>query len=274
MSIASALFSDSQSRVFRWLFGQPERHYHLNELLRLTNLGSASLQRELGKLAEAGLVNSEKVGNLRRFQANKDSPVFDELVALTRKTLGAQPLLQEALAHSADDPGAELLFRLHDFGSRGVSSHQSAAIGGLAHLIAFRCTDTVAALVAGRRYYDCPMAGFSIPAAEHSTILAWGQEHELEAYRTMLDRFARPGAVLAVVSDSYDLWHAVDHLWGEALRQQVMDSGATVVIRPDSGDPLTIVPELLRRLPHYQQSCPPCLTYPSGGPTMNDEIAL
>lgn len=98
MSIASALFSDSQSRVFRWLFGQPERHYHLNELLRLTNLGSASLQRELGKLAEAGLVNSEKVGNLRRFQANKDSPVFDELVALTRKTLGAQPLLQEALA--------------------------------------------------------------------------------------------------------------------------------------------------------------------------------
>ena len=98
MSIASALFSDSQSRVFQWLFGQPERSYHLNELLRLTNLGSASLQRELGKLAEAGLVNSEKVGNLRRFQANKDSPVFDELVALTRKTLGAQPLLQEALA--------------------------------------------------------------------------------------------------------------------------------------------------------------------------------
>ena len=98
MSIASALFSDSQSRVFRWLFGQPERPYHLNELLRLTNLGSASLQRELGKLAEAGLVKSEKVGNLRRFQANKDSPVFDELVALTRKTLGAQPLLQEALA--------------------------------------------------------------------------------------------------------------------------------------------------------------------------------
>jgi predicted nucleotidyltransferase len=98
MSIASALFSDSQSRVFRRLFGQPERSYHLNELLRLTNLGSASLQRELGKLAEAGLVNSEKVGNLRRFQANKDSPVFDELVALTRKTLGAQPLLQEALA--------------------------------------------------------------------------------------------------------------------------------------------------------------------------------
>jgi predicted nucleotidyltransferase len=98
MSISAALFSDSQARVFRWLFGQPERSYHLNELRRLTGLGSASLQRELGKLAAAGLVRSEKKGNLRVFQANMDSPVYEELAALTRKTLGAQPLLQEALA--------------------------------------------------------------------------------------------------------------------------------------------------------------------------------
>ena len=98
MSIAAALLSDSQSRLFRWLFGQPERSYHLNELRRLTGLGSASLQRELNKLAEAGLVRSERVGNLRRFQANAASPVYGELVALTRKTLGVQPLLQRALA--------------------------------------------------------------------------------------------------------------------------------------------------------------------------------
>src|SRR5688572_8098222 len=98
MSIAAALFSDSQSRVFRWVFGQPERSYHLNELRRLTGLGSASLQRELGKLTTAGLVRSEKVGNLRVFQANTESPVYEELAGLTRKTLGAQPLLQDALA--------------------------------------------------------------------------------------------------------------------------------------------------------------------------------
>ncbi|MFM7674374.1 MAG: nicotinate phosphoribosyltransferase [Synechococcus sp.] len=157
-------------------------------------------------------------------------------------------ILAAALERSAEDPAGELPFRLHDFGSRGVSSQQSAAIGGLAHLIAFRGSDTGAALLAGRRFYDCPMAGFSIPAAEHSTVLAWGQEHEAQAYRNLLDRFARPGAVLAVVSDSYNLWNAVDHLWGEQLRQQVIDSGATVVIRPDSGDPVRIVPELLRRL--------------------------
>ena len=97
MSIASALFSDSQSRVFRWLFGQPGREFHLSELRRLSGLGSASLQRELNRLAEAGLVHSERIGNLRRFQANAKSPVYGELVALTRKTLGIEPLLREAL---------------------------------------------------------------------------------------------------------------------------------------------------------------------------------
>ena len=103
MSIAAALFSDSQSRVFRWLFGQPERSYHLNELLRLTGLGSASLQRELNRLAEAGLVRSERIGNLRRFQANPESPMYGELVGLTRKVLGAQPMLREALLALGSD---------------------------------------------------------------------------------------------------------------------------------------------------------------------------
>jgi predicted nucleotidyltransferase len=98
MSIVGALLSDSQSRLFRWLFGQPERSFHLSELRRLTGLGSASLQRELNRLTEAGVLRSERVGNQRRFQANAESPVFGELVGLTRKTMGAQPLLREALA--------------------------------------------------------------------------------------------------------------------------------------------------------------------------------
>lgn len=97
MSISTALFSDSQARVFQWLFGHPERSYHLSELRRLTLLGSASLQRELNRLVDAGLVHSERIGNLRCFQANAQSPVYGELVALTRKTLGIVPLLTETL---------------------------------------------------------------------------------------------------------------------------------------------------------------------------------
>jgi predicted nucleotidyltransferase len=110
MSISAALFSDSQARVLQWLFGQPERSYHLNELLRLTGLGSASLQRELNRLADAGLVRSERVGNLRRFQANPQSPVYGELVGFTRKTLGAEPLLRKALQPLARDLQAAWIY--------------------------------------------------------------------------------------------------------------------------------------------------------------------
>ncbi len=97
MSIATTLFSESQSRLFRWLFGQPARSFHLSELRRLTNLGSATLQRELKRLSEAGLITSDRIGNLRCFRANEKSPVFIELVALTRKTLGIEAVLREAL---------------------------------------------------------------------------------------------------------------------------------------------------------------------------------
>ncbi len=97
MSIARALFSDSQSRVLQWLYGQPGRRFHLSELRRLTRLGSASLQRELNRLAEAGLVTTERVGNLRCITANADNPVFHELESLVRKTLGIEALLREAL---------------------------------------------------------------------------------------------------------------------------------------------------------------------------------
>lgn len=97
MNLSAAIFTDSQSRLYSWLFGQPERAYHLNELRRLTGLGSASLQRELKRLATAGLIDAQAVGNLRCFQANAQSPVYAELVALTRKTLGTVPVLREAL---------------------------------------------------------------------------------------------------------------------------------------------------------------------------------
>lgn len=98
MSLAAALFTDRKSRLLRWLFGLPDRSFHLNELLRLTQLGSASLQQELKLLTASGLVRAERVGNLRLFQANPNSPVFSELVSLTRKTVGVQALLSQALS--------------------------------------------------------------------------------------------------------------------------------------------------------------------------------
>lgn len=139
-------------------------------------------------------------------------------------------------------------FKLHDFGARGVSSNESAMIGGMAHLVNFMGTDTIAAVVGAKRYYNEPMAGFSIPAAEHSTITSWGRENEVAAYRNMLRQFGREGSILAVVSDSYDIFNAVENLWGGELRQEVIDSGATVVVRPDSGDPVEVVTKVAKLL--------------------------
>jgi nicotinamide phosphoribosyltransferase len=139
-------------------------------------------------------------------------------------------------------------FKLHDFGARGVSSMESAGIGGAAHLVNFMGTDTITGVLYAREYYNAGIAGFSIPAAEHSTITSWGRENEVKAYENMLTQFAKPGAILAVVSDSYDIFNAASKLWGEELRQRVIDSGATVVIRPDSGDPVTINRQLVEIL--------------------------
>ncbi len=153
-----------------------------------------------------------------------------------------------ALAQTAENPVDGLAFRLHDFGARGVSSVQSAALGGMAHLVSFCGTDTLAALLAARDFYHAPMAGFSIPAAEHGTITSWGRAGECDAYANMIAQFGRSGALFAVVSDSYDIFRAIDHLWGEALRERVIESGATLVVRPDSGDPVETVAKTLEIL--------------------------
>lgn len=150
-------------------------------------------------------------------------------------------VIRTYLDRTSDNAEAQIGFKLHDFGARGVSSKESAGLGAAAHLVNFMGTDTIEGVLYARRYYGADMAGFSIPAAEHSTITSWGREGEVEAYRNMLNQFAKPGRLLAVVSDSYDIWHAVGSLWGGELRQKIIDSGATLVVRPDSGDP-TIVP--------------------------------
>ncbi len=150
-------------------------------------------------------------------------------------------IITAALEKSCDDYSDVLPFRLHDFGARGATSLEQAGLGGVAHLVNFMGTDTVAGLVAARKYYHEPMAGFSIPAAEHSTMTSWGEERETEAYNNMIEAFGGDGKMVAVVSDSYDLYRAVSEIWGRDLREKVESMGGTLVVRPDSGDP-TVVP--------------------------------
>jgi len=149
-------------------------------------------------------------------------------------------IVGEALQRTGDPAG--LPFKLHDFGFRGVSSRESAAIGGAAHLFNFVGTDNLAAIELLQQYYGAEMAGVSIPASEHSTITSWGRENELKAYENILDNV--PEGIVACVSDSYDIFNAVRNLWGGKLHDRVMQRNGTLVIRPDSGDAVLVLEEI------------------------------
>jgi nicotinamide phosphoribosyltransferase len=143
------------------------------------------------------------------------------------------------------DPGL-IDFKLHDFGFRGVTCPEQAALGGVAHLVNFQGTDTVPGLLLARKFYGAEMPGFSIPAAEHSTITSWGEQHEVDAMRNMLTQY--PTGLVACVSDSFDIFRACRDYWGGALKEEVLARDGTLVVRPDSGDPPTVVTQVLQLL--------------------------
>lgn len=143
----------------------------------------------------------------------------------------------------------DLAYRLNDFGCRGVSSMESAGLGGVSHLVNFGGGDTMPALIFATEYYSHKLEailGTSIPAAEHSTITSWGKEGELDAFRNMLVSY--PKGLVAVVSDSYSIYNACENLWGKELRELILAREGTLVIRPDSGDPPKVVVEVLEIL--------------------------
>lgn len=160
----------------------------------------------------------------------------------------AKQVIRGFLDKTSDEAEMAILFALHDFGARGVSSSESAALGGMAHLVNFRGSDTVEGILAARRFYGERMAGFSIPAAEHSTVTSWGKEREVEAYRAHIKAWSKTHKMFAVVSDSYDLWNAIQNVWGGTLKEEVLASGGRLVVRPDSGHPPTVVLRAVRML--------------------------
>ena len=152
--------------------------------------------------------------------------------------------IQDSLFETAIDTNVN--FKLHDFGYRGVSSYESGCIGGCAHLVNFMGTDTVGALLYAKKYYNEPMAGYSIPASEHSTIMSWGNEvNEIDAFRNMI-KVNKGRPLFACVSDTYNLWDAIKK-W-KSLESELLKSNNTLVIRPDSGNPVQVTVELCKKL--------------------------
>jgi nicotinamide phosphoribosyltransferase len=164
------------------------------------------------------------------------------VATLSRKMKGH---IYEALKLTSDDPEGQLPFKLHDFGARGATSSESAMLGGMGHLVNFMGTDTLEAVVGMRRYYNERMAAFSIPATEHSTMTSWGRECEGDAYENLLTQY--PTGLVSCVIDSYDTMNAVTNIFGGVLKDKVLARDGVLILRPDSGNPTTMVLDVLDR---------------------------
>ena len=165
--------------------------------------------------------------------------------------------IKKYLAKTSDDPDA-INFMLHDFGYRGVSSDESGSIGGLAHLINFRGTDTLGALEAAIEYYGATGAvGYSVIASEHSTTCSNSDAENRDDYLavekmvSLLEKRVKETGqfqIVSCVADTYDVYRFTREYVGEAFRQRIIDSGGRFVVRPDSGNPETVPVELVEIL--------------------------
>lgn len=130
-------------------------------------------------------------------------------------------------------------FAVHDFGYRGDSSEESAALSGAAHLLSFKGSDAVVSYPFVNKYYpELKLEMFSVPASEHSVMCSFGRDNEFEAYEHMLNLY--PSGIVSIVSDTYDIYNVVT-VFAEKLKDRILAREGKVVFRPDSGDPLQVI---------------------------------
>lgn len=141
---------------------------------------------------------------------------------------------------------ADMGFGILDFSARGVSSRETAEVGGLAHLISFVGSDNIPAVLAARKYYDEPMAAFSVAATEHSIMTAYGHDHELESFEYLIENMMPQNGILSVVSDTWNVFEAAEK-W-VSLAERVRNKNGTLVVRPDSGLMQQVLPRLFDTL--------------------------
>lgn len=140
-------------------------------------------------------------------------------------------ILSRYLNRTSDNTEA-IDFMLHDFGYRGASSDESAAIGGAGHLVNFMGTDTLQAmeLLAGSYHADYETLAFSVPATEHSVMTARGREGEFDVLNQVIDSY--PEGIVSVVGDSYDIYAFAREVVRN--KDRILARNGRFVLRPDS----------------------------------------
>jgi nicotinamide phosphoribosyltransferase len=164
-------------------------------------------------------------------------------ITVATKSYRAKKMLKKYWDETSDNlDGVDFAF--HNFGDRGSSSVESAAIGGLAHLTQFKGTDNFNSLSLAKEYYP-DIFGFSIPATEHSTVTSWGRENEFNMIENYLEAY-KGSPLIACVLDSYDIYKAVDFVTSGKMKEKIeSDDYPIFVIRPDSGDPIEVIEKIL-----------------------------
>lgn len=97
INASNAIFSKAQQQVLGLLYGRADSDFYTNEIIRITNVGTGAVQRELAKLTQAGILTVKSIGNQKRYQANHQHPLFSELRSITLKTFGLADVLREAI---------------------------------------------------------------------------------------------------------------------------------------------------------------------------------
>ncbi|MBD0863642.1 nicotinate phosphoribosyltransferase [Gordonia sp. zg691] len=159
----------------------------------------------------------------------------------------ARQAINGALERTSDSPAETARLYLHDYGARGSNSLESAGLGGMAHLVNFDQSDTMAGFVAAQYYYnaDKSPAGASM-FLEHSNTSSFGPEHETDAFRMLLKDKA--AGVVGLLADTYDHHNAVKNIIGTELKDEVLSYPGLVAVRCDSGDPITTPVETVETL--------------------------
>lgn len=144
--------------------------------------------------------------------------------------------------------GGLLDFFIHDFACRSVTCMEQAGYGGAAHLINFLGTDTLPAMKYAKMLYGASLDGlaYSVPATEHQIMTADGADGEAAIVGRLLDLY--PTGILSMVGDSFNIYEFARTICGELYREKILNRDGTVVIRPDSGDPVEVMLKLVNIL--------------------------
>ena len=164
-------------------------------------------------------------------------------ITVATKSYHVKQMLKGYWDKTSDNPDG-VDFAYHNFGDRGSSSVESAAIGGVAHLTQFKGTDNFNCLTLAKEYYP-HLLGFSIPATEHSTVTSWGKDKEFVMIENYLETY-KANPIIACVLDSYSIWEAVNFVTRGQMIEKIESKDYPIfVIRPDSGEPVKVIEKIL-----------------------------